>query len=88
MTTYPSSGVHGGSISQQDPDNVRLVGPSSKMEGGLTTNCCSVGVGIVLDQVDDNVHVSHERSHMQRGQSRLGGGEKNKAYFSEFGLEI
>ena len=41
------------------------------MQRGLTTHGGSVRVGVVLDQVDDDVHVPHERSHVQGSQSRL-----------------
>ena len=41
------------------------------MQGGLTTHSGGVSIGIVLDKVDDDVHMTHEGGHMKRRQSRL-----------------
>lgn len=41
------------------------------MEGGLSTHCGEVGVSVVLDQVDHDVHVTHEGGNVEGGQARL-----------------
>ena len=69
--THSSSGIHGSAVSEQDADDVRLVGAGSQVEGSLSSDRSEVGVSVVLDQVDHNVHVTHEGSNMERGQSRL-----------------
>ena len=69
--THPSSGIHGSAVSEQDADDVRLVGAGSQMKGSLSSDRGEVGVSVVLDQVDHDVHVTHEGSNMERGQSGL-----------------
>lgn len=69
--THSCSSIHCGSVSEQDADDVRLVGAGSQVEGGLSTHCGEVGVSVVLDQVDHNVHVTHEGGNVEGGQARL-----------------
>ena len=71
LATYPGFGIDIGTISEQNADDVSLVGTGSQMQGGLTTHSGSVRVGVVLDQVDHDVHVTHEGCHVQRSQTRL-----------------
>ena len=70
-TSYPCSSVNLCSISQEDSDDVGLIGSGGQMQGCLTSNCLGVRVCAVLDQVDDDVHVSHEGWHVKGCQAGL-----------------
>jgi hypothetical protein len=75
---YPGSSVDLRAIAQEDADDVGLVGPGGQVEGRLAPHGGHVGVGLVLDQVDDYVHAAHEAGHVQWRQPRL---ETNKHIF-------
>ena len=68
---YPGSSVDLRTIAQEDADDVGLVGPGGQVERRLTPDSGHVGVGLVLDQVDDYVHAAHEAGHVQGRQPRL-----------------
>lgn len=69
--TNSCSGVYGGSVSEQDADDIRLIGSSRQVESSLSTYCGEVWISVVLYQVDHDVHVTHERCNMEWGQTRL-----------------
>ena len=68
---YPSSCVDLCTVSQQDPYDVCLVCSGGQMQGCLTSYCLGVRVCAMLDQVYDDVHVSHEGRHVKRCQTGL-----------------
>lgn len=78
--TYPSFGIHSGSISQENPDNIGLLSSGSKMQSGLTSHRWVVRFSIVLYQVDHNVHVAHKGGNVKRGQPRLKEGSQTKLF--------
>ena len=44
------------------------------MQCRFSTHRGRIRVGAMLDEIDDNIHVSHKGSHVKRGEPRLGGG--------------
>ena len=69
--TYSSFSVDICAVPEQDAYDVGLIGASGEMECGLSADGREVGTGAMLDQIDDDVHVSHEWGHMQRREARL-----------------
>ena len=69
--TYPRSSVHLRSVSEQDSDDVCLVGSGRQMERRLSADRRFVRRGLVLDQVDHDVHAAHEGGNVEWGQAGL-----------------
>ena len=62
--TYSSPGVHLGVVAQENAHNVRLIGSGGQMKRRLATHRRSIRARSVLQQVDDNVHATHETGHV------------------------
>lgn len=76
LTTVPVTDrglgvVHLRSVPQKDPNDVRLISSGGKMKGSLPPHCRVVWIRSVLNEKDGDVHVTHERSNVQRSQTRL-----------------
>ncbi|KAJ8868894.1 hypothetical protein PR048_030435 [Dryococelus australis] len=64
---YPGTSIHLCTIAQQNAYDISLIGTCCKMERGLPTHRRHVRVGVMLQQVDDDVHAAHEAGHVQGG---------------------
>lgn len=71
VETHSSSSVDLRSVTQQDADDVSLVGARGQVQRSLSSHSGYVRARIVLQQVDNDVHAAHEARHVQRRQSRL-----------------
>lgn len=67
LPAYSCTSINCSSISEKNANDVCLVCPSRQMKRSFSPHSWCVRVGIVLDQVDDDVHMTHKWSHMQRG---------------------
>ena len=68
---YPGLGVDVRAVAEQDSDDVGLVGAGGEVERRFTARRLVVWVGAGLQQEHGDVHVAHERRHVQRRQARL-----------------
>ena len=71
ISAYPSLCVNVRPVSQKDANDVCLIGSRRQVECRLSAHCRHIGVGTVLDQEDDDVHVTHEGGDMEGAQARL-----------------
>ena len=69
--THPGSGVDLGSVAQQYAHDVGLIGSGGQVQRCFTAHRGRVDAGAMLDEVQQYVHVPHERRHVQRRQTRL-----------------
>ena len=71
ISTYPRLCIDVSPVSQKDANDVGLVGSRRQVECRLPTYGRHIGVGTMLDQEDDDVHVSHEGGDVEGAQARL-----------------